>query len=1010
MNQDPVELARSVEPLAPQTPELNKLGLFSKASEEARASKQQKMPPDQWTKYLLGRGVKPDEIKWSGFGDAFADQKSVHKDDVAAHFRENALSKYTETLKDDTLPHPRKMAVEMVNDPSLIDKHFTDPDKISNIKTGLDYVKEDAGPNTAPSRVKAMQAEWLEENYGSEFKSLFDSNRTQYQDKEYNIPSDDERDYRELVVQHDPENSEFKASGHWSEHGPLFHLRMRDFEDWPSEIGSYHVEHKDDRRDFNQFRSLGEVENFLSTKSPEERERYSVIPVRNRATKPHKTLHVEEIQSDWGQRGRQKGFSDVRQLEKEYDDLHEKWKDLVAKNQKEHEEKFPDLQGAGRPYRWIARDLGKEDEFEKLSKARESAYNRLQNPIPHGPHVEDTNQWTDLALKRILYEAAKNGQDSVMITGGDEQARRWNNEGLKKFYDQTVPNRLQKLLSQHDPNIKVRQEPHNFINRDAEDDEDVSRSVKMHKFDLTPRARESILSGQQLFRRGGTVERDAFGFGGETPFAGSRPERGSTGSASAARQAREAPAPREAPSFSNEGSRGGGGGGSDAMGFKNLDFSKGASESANQRMESAFPTKMSGFAGAPAIGMPQNLKELQEYNAIQPQDQSLVAPGLRTYSFFNPDFAPRADISSLTANKNPITGTGESAALTGAPQDRPFMTASQALQREAQKGFGAQPDTGALAEYSQGPSPSVAANVSAPPPAGSSSSAEYNVKFDPVQQSFVRTTEPQTLPNVAMGMSGRVSPPPATTPNVAMNMPGRISPESLATPNVAMGMSGRVSPPTMTPNVAMGMSGRISPESIAPSIPMGMSGRISPASAATQQTQVAAKAQPAPAATAPAEDALVLPGQKLFKKSSEPPMPPIPLRDLGEGSLLDMILTPFGLDTNSWINNKSSEYMKQGFSPSDSAIKASYDLRDLQQSMKSQEGKGGNRRRLVKKLMPDGTYQDVWEEYARGGFIHPHEIVGFGNKKTVSKKPNLHQNSPIVEHALAKVRSKAARS
>lgn len=48
----------------------------------------------------------------------------------------------------------------------------------------------------------------------------------------------------------------------------------------------------------------------------------------------------------------------------------------------------------------------------------------------------------------------------------------------------------------------------------------------------------------------------------------------------------------------------------------------------------------------------------------------------------------------------------------------------------------------------------------------------------------------------------------------------------------------------------------------------------------------------------------------------------------------------------------------------------------------------GPRRRLVKKLMPDGTYQDVWEEYAHGG---------------VAKYRSYHHNSPIIEHALGKV-------
>jgi len=73
------------------------------------------------------------------------------------------------------------------------------------------------------------------------------------------------------------------------------------------------------------------------------------------------------------------------------------------------------------------------------------------------------------------------------------------------------------------------------------------------------------------------------------------------------------------------------------------------------------------------------------------------------------------------------------------------------------------------------------------------------------------------------------------------------------------------------------------------------------------------------------------------------PMPPIPYRDLGQGNILDNILKVFGMDTESWINNKAKEYEKQGMSPSDAAIQASYDLRDLQMSQRNREGGGGGR-------------------------------------------------------------------
>ena len=419
------------------------------------------------------------------------------------------------------------------------------------------------------------------------------------------------------------------------------------------------------------------------------------------------------------------------------------------------------------------------------------------------------------------------------------------------------------------------------------------------------------------------------------------------------------------------------------MGFKNLDFSKGAAESAREKLEAAFPTKISGFAGAPAIGMPQSLKELQSYNPSQ-EDAGIVAPGLKTYSFFNPDFAPRADLSSLTANKNPITGTGESAGLIGTPQDRPFMTAKQALEREAQKGFGAQPTDGIFAEYSQDPSKAVAANIASPPPAISSSSAEYNVKFDLVLQSFVRTTDPQIIPNVAMGMSGRIS--PASTTQIAAASPLAHPISSIPAPDKTPQHfeSSAQSNQIAYANVPQHFESIVASNQIpAAKVPQHFESSLAANQIEYQPVNVASSS---PATNQ--QDALVLPGQKLFTRQSGPPMPPIPDRDLGAGNLLDTVLKPFGLDTASWLDNKSSEYIKQGMLPSDAYTKASYDLRDLQMSNKQNAGQGGKGRRLVKKLMPDGTYQDVWEDYKRGG---------------VAKKRPLPHNSTIVEHALAKI-------
>jgi hypothetical protein len=85
-----------------------------------------------------------------------------------------------------------------------------------------------------------------------------------------------------------------------------------------------------------------------------------------------KVLFVEEIQSDWAQKGRKKGF------------------------------------------------MSKDYTYRK---------NMLENRVPTAPYVEDTKAWTGLALKKIIEDAVDNGYDRVAFTTGAQQNARY---GLSK--------------------------------------------------------------------------------------------------------------------------------------------------------------------------------------------------------------------------------------------------------------------------------------------------------------------------------------------------------------------------------------------------------------------------------------------------------------------------------------------------------------------------------------------------------------------------------------------------
>ena len=209
-----------------------------------------------------------------------------------------------------------------------------------------------------------------------------------------------------------------------------------------------------------------------------------------------KVLYIEEIQSDWGQKGRDKGF---KLTNKEYKDLEIKIKKLKADHIKEintftikqgdKQIPFADWYGTkmfGDAISEYSKIMAKEinntglqqnfirelrngfvfkngkpvsgrdtnifgqtrELFETLNETESKKYRR----IPKAPFITDTDKWTQLTLKRILSKAVDEGYDFVSITPGKAQMDRWNDEGVAKFYDEIVPKNAEKIVKKLDKN------------------------------------------------------------------------------------------------------------------------------------------------------------------------------------------------------------------------------------------------------------------------------------------------------------------------------------------------------------------------------------------------------------------------------------------------------------------------------------------------------------------------------------------------------------------------------
>lgn len=137
-----------------------------------------------------------------------------------------------------------------------------------------------------------------------------------------------------------------------------------------------------------------------------------------------KSLHVEEIQSDWHQAGRDKGYKgntsdrNKRDIQKDIDDV------LTELRTKTGEYLPTDKHWADNPTLTA--------NFEKLAEEYKNAKDIIDDRVPDAPFKKT---WHELALKRLIREAAEKGYERLSWTPGEAQAARYD---LSKQIDQVI--------------------------------------------------------------------------------------------------------------------------------------------------------------------------------------------------------------------------------------------------------------------------------------------------------------------------------------------------------------------------------------------------------------------------------------------------------------------------------------------------------------------------------------------------------------------------------------------
>ena len=388
---------------------------YSQMAKVVEGMKQEKFGASSVISMLRGRGVKAEEIRWSGI-QAFLDgKKSVTKAELLDFINSSMLQIEEETRGGDAVSEfatewMRLMDYELPSvGEMVIDDQFVDEAEAyltTSVEDGdidqddMDYLMD----LVKKAKDGGKPAKW------DEYKL---EGGTNYRELLFKMPGSS--------YSNDP------MKVHWGDdaRGVLAHARLQDF---------------------NTF--IG------------------------------KMLFIEEIQSDWHNAGQRDGYTDgtdyeqvTAQREQLKDDI-EIARSAVSDayvEQKRLEGEFTALlqnfdMAANDPERWqqlcraamekedkAKRDYWKaQDELKELEKQLEK---QSQGKVPNAPFKDNYHEFV---LKRLIRMAAEEGYDSIGWTTADIQSKRWSDEfaeGYRIEYDQEIPKFLKKYGNQWDSTV-----------------------------------------------------------------------------------------------------------------------------------------------------------------------------------------------------------------------------------------------------------------------------------------------------------------------------------------------------------------------------------------------------------------------------------------------------------------------------------------------------------------------------------------------------------------------------
>lgn len=580
-------------------PEVDELGFYSKALETARMLPQEKGTGQQFRSMLTKAGVKEDELKFTPGLEGLLSQPKVTRDELVGLLEESrirpeetvkvAVEGSTDTVRfgrEPDLVSPDELgegdyvineASEILDVLRSVDDFIYDDDLVEMmVNSGMDRpeaervlsIYKEEGPRS--EKLYSVDVQYVEDAASDLVRERY------YSTPDYQVFQYDDLEGLGYRVEED-------ASGFnvFNPQGRI--VNTRDI----SSIDEAEVVALDDARRAGLIGDEGDTRFMKHTEPGGSNYREMLLQVpeyegmtdefiatghfdepnivvhartkdRRSGPGPADTLYVEELQSDWGQRGRDAGFStketaakkqeiessikplmdEQMRLSKERDNLIETYAAKIAdkeaaksplndadvfyarfgsvykiepddssvlvmpRSQVEEvlqsgmEQAYPFRPGKETNWEAEARPKYKDltSKIKELStkiKPMKDELSDLPSGPPQGPLVGSSEKFAEVGIKRLINQAAKEGKRYVTFSPGEVQADRWNNEGLKTFYDKIIPKVGKKVAGRLDKDA--------FVGFKYFEDAEANFSGDRFTIEITDKMREEALRGQPLF-------------------------------------------------------------------------------------------------------------------------------------------------------------------------------------------------------------------------------------------------------------------------------------------------------------------------------------------------------------------------------------------------------------------------------------------------------------------------------------------------------------------------------